>query len=123
MRVDSAGAVPVTSGLPAGARGDTRAPQAGQDRSRVADEEIVGAEVKSDQEKAELSRAVDQMNQTLRVFEQNLRLLVHDTTKHIYIQVVDTVTNEVISEFPPKKLLDQLGAIQQTVGLLLDKQG
>lgn len=122
MRVDPTGAASVTSVPAAGARGETRAPQPGQERPSgvsAGDERAY----QPDPERAELTKAVNQMNETLQVFKHNLRLSIHEETKHIQIQVVDIVSNEVISEFPPKKLLDQLGAIQRMVGLLLDKQG
>ncbi|HEX3030983.1 MAG TPA: flagellar protein FlaG [Bacillota bacterium] len=47
---------------------------------------------------------------------------VHERTKDIMVKIIDTETNQVIREFPPKKFLDLLAKLWDLAGVLVDER-
>lgn len=47
---------------------------------------------------------------------------VHEVTKDIMIKIVDTERNEVIREFPPKKILDMVAKLWDLAGIIVDER-
>ena len=52
----------------------------------------------------------------------NLQFEIHEKTDRLMVKFVDRTDQRVIKEFPPRELLDTLAAIQEYVGVLLDKK-
>lgn len=69
-----------------------------------------------------LTKSVDQANQTLKMYDRKLEMSVHEVTKTIMYKLMDTKTNEVIMEFPPKKIQDMIAKMWELAGLFVDKK-
>ncbi|KMK77433.1 flagellar protein FlaG [Alkalihalobacillus pseudalcaliphilus] len=63
----------------------------------------------------ELNKITDSMN-------ASVRFALHEDLDEYYVEIVDRVTNEVIKEVPPKKLLDIYAAFRDTISLFFDKK-
>ncbi len=72
--------------------------------------------------KEELIRVTDTMNDFMQMVNTDIRFSLHDKTKQLMVQVIDTKDQRVLREFPPHELLDTIAAIREYVGVLLDKK-
>lgn len=79
-------------------------------------------EIYDDFDKEDVKKVVDQMNQFMEPIRTNLKFQFHDTLHEYYITVVDPITDEVIKEIPPKKMLDMYAAMAEFMGLLVDEK-
>lgn len=68
-----------------------------------------------------LNQAVAKLNRTSAIFSTDLRFKVHEGSKRVMVQIVDQKTGEVVKEIPPQKVLDVIGAIRETLGLIFDE--
>lgn len=66
--------------------------------------------------------AVDKVNKMLEGTNRRCVMSVHDKTNVIMVKVVDNITNEVIREIPPKKILDMVANMMEMAGLLVDER-
>lgn len=62
------------------------------------------------------------LNEYMRRNNANLQFEIHEKTDRLMVKFVDRTDQRVIKEFPPRELLDTLAAIQEYVGVLLDKK-
>ena len=65
---------------------------------------------------------VDSMNNFLVSADSNLKFVFHEELNEYYVTIIDSQTDEVIREIPPKKLLDIHAAMREFVGLLVDRK-
>lgn len=72
--------------------------------------------------KQDVSELTEEMNKFLELINSDIQFKLHDKTKQLIVQVVDTRDNKVLKEFPPHEMLDTLARIRDYVGLLLDKR-
>ncbi|MBP2630539.1 MAG: flagellar protein FlaG [Firmicutes bacterium] len=71
----------------------------------------------------DVSKMSDALNKFMEQSKDcNIRFDYCKELDRMTMQVVDKKTNEVIKEFPPKKMLDVLIGIREWVGVLLDKK-
>lgn len=104
---------------------------------KVGSEELPMATVKSqsvvqsrelptaeDQEisKDKLQNAVDTVNEFLQVNHNASKFVLHDGLDRYFVQVVNTQTEEVVKEIPPKKLLDAFYEMQKLLGMIVDEK-
>jgi len=47
---------------------------------------------------------------------------VHDVLKDVMIKIIDDKTGQVISEIPPKKILDMIAKFCEMAGIIVDKK-
>jgi len=69
-----------------------------------------------------LDKAIEQANQSLKMYDKKIERVVHDVTKTVMYTVKDTKTDEVIREFPPKKIQDMIAKMWELAGLFVDKK-
>lgn len=69
-----------------------------------------------------LARTTDLINEILEGTRRRLKFNVHEGTGRIWVQVIDTRTQEVIKEIPPERYLDLVARIWQLVGILVDEK-
>lgn len=69
-----------------------------------------------------LKEAVDQANQSLKLYDRKIERTIHEVTKTVMYTLKDTRTNEVIAEFPPKKIQDMIAKMWELAGLFVDKK-
>jgi uncharacterized FlaG/YvyC family protein len=88
----------------------------------TSDTGVVTSEWDYSENRAELENAIGKLNQTVEVYNQELKFVLHDKTHRFIVQVIDKKTEEVITEMPPKQILDMVAAFKEMVGLLVDKR-
>ena len=69
-----------------------------------------------------VEEAVENLNQFLEPSRRNLKFELHDKLDKYYVSVIDSTTDEVIKEIPPKKILDMYAAMAEFMGLLVDEK-
>lgn len=69
-----------------------------------------------------VSDAVEKVNKMLEGTSRRCVVSVHDRTKTIVVKVVDSITNEVVREIPPKKVLDVIANMMELAGLIVDER-
>jgi flagellar protein FlaG len=70
----------------------------------------------------DLQQKIDGLNDFLKVSNSHLKFSLHEELNEYYVTIVDELTNEVIKEIPPKKLLDMYATMKETIGLFIDKK-
>ena len=73
-------------------------------------------------QKEEMEKIVQGMNDFLKPSNTHLKFEFHDELQEYYVSIVDNITQEVVKEIPPKKLLDMYAAMTQFMGVLMDKK-
>lgn len=69
-----------------------------------------------------LQKSVEQANKSLEHYNRVIERSVHDVTHTVMYTVRDTITNEVIQEFPPKKIQDMIAKMWELAGLFVDEK-
>lgn len=69
-----------------------------------------------------MKKSVDQANKALAPHNRFVERSVHDVTHTIMYTIKDTVTNEVIAEYPPKKIQDMVAKMWELAGLFVDEK-
>ena len=69
-----------------------------------------------------LDKAIEVANKTLAKHNNFIERSVHDVTKTVMYVMKDTQTNEVIKEFPPKKIQDMIAKMWEIAGLFVDEK-
>lgn len=72
--------------------------------------------------KEKLQHAVDTVNEFLQINHNASKFVLHDGLERYFVQVVDTKTEEVVKEIPPKKLLDAFYEMQKLLGMIVDEK-
>jgi flagellar protein FlaG len=69
-----------------------------------------------------LDNAVKQANKNLDQFNKVIERSVHEKTHAVIYVLKDTLTNEVIKEFPPRKIEDMIAKMWEMAGILVDER-
>lgn len=69
-----------------------------------------------------LDKAVEMANKTLKQHNSFIERSVHDVTKAVMYVMKDIETDEVIKEFPPKKIQDMIAKMWEIAGLFVDEK-
>ncbi len=72
--------------------------------------------------RAVVVRTTELLNAILADARRQLKFHVHEGTGRIWVQVIDTRTQEVIKEIPPERYLDLVARIWELVGILVDER-
>ncbi|MEA0561850.1 flagellar protein FlaG [Lysinibacillus irui] len=72
--------------------------------------------------KEKLQNVVDTVNEFLQINHNASKFVLHDGLDRYFVQVVDTQTEEVVKEIPPKKLLDAYYEMQKLLGMIVDEK-
>lgn len=67
-----------------------------------------------------IDQSVKQANQSLKQFDRRIDRTIHEQTKAVIYTIRDTKTNEVIAEFPSKKIQDMLAKMWELAGMFVD---
>ncbi|TRY24506.1 flagellar protein FlaG [Brevibacillus sp. LEMMJ03] len=93
-----------------------------QDHARIEPYYTENIETEKSYNKAELKKAVDDLNKLLQTEKTHLKFTMHEKLGEYYVQLVNDETNEVVREIPPRKILDMVADIQEKLGLLIDEK-
>jgi len=66
--------------------------------------------------------AIEQANRALLGYNKRIDRAIHEKTKTVMYKIVDTKTDEVIKEFPPKKIQDMVAKMWELAGLFVDEK-
>ncbi|MBD8025399.1 flagellar protein FlaG [Ureibacillus sp. Re31] len=69
-----------------------------------------------------IKQAVDSLNEFLEINHNSAKFVYHEGLERYFVQVVNTDTEEVVKEIPPKKLLDAFYEMQKLVGMIVDEK-
>lgn len=72
--------------------------------------------------KDKVETVVSQLNGFIEPLQTNLQFKLHEELNEYYVTVVNPLTNEVIKEIPPKKMLDMYAEMAQFMGILIDEK-
>lgn len=67
-----------------------------------------------------LKKAVNEINRQSE--NSTVQFGIHEETNRITIKILDKSTREVIREFPPEKVLDQIAKAWELAGLMVDEK-
>jgi len=68
----------------------------------------------------DVRQAADKMNKAAQVFNTKLHFEFDDKSKELYLYVIDTTNNQVISRVPPEGILNASSRLQNMVGLFFN---
>ena len=68
----------------------------------------------------EIKKAVDKLNNFLEEDNIEVKYEIHPKFKDIMVKIIEKDTGEVITEIPPKKILDMVAKMCEMVGVLFD---
>lgn len=71
--------------------------------------------------KQDVKNTVDKINEFIDPLQTNIRFVYHEDLNEYYVTVVNPVTDEVVREIPPKKILDMYAAMNNVVGIVVDE--
>lgn len=69
-----------------------------------------------------LNKSIEQANKSLETYDRRIERTVHETTHTVMYQIKDINTDEVIREFPPKKIQDMIAKMWELAGLFVDEK-
>lgn len=76
----------------------------------------------SEETKVKVQEVVSKMNEMLKVNNSTSKFMYHEGLERFYVTVVDSQTEEVVKEIPPKKLLDAFYEMQKMLGMIVDEK-
>ncbi len=68
----------------------------------------------------ELEKNVEQVNKIAETLNLSVRFRIHEESERVKAEVVDRLTDEVIREIPPERVLNMVAQIQSLIGLFID---
>ncbi len=75
-----------------------------------------------EKEKELMAKSIEQANNSLKVYDRVIERSVHKITGTVMYTIKDSKTNEVIAEYPPKKIQDMIAKMWELAGLVVDKK-
>jgi flagellar protein FlaG len=70
----------------------------------------------------EIISSIEKANKSFIAYDRRFEFSIHEKTRDIMVKVIDVVTDEVIREIPPEKILDMVSAIWEVVGIMVDER-
>lgn len=90
--------------------------------SSVGELKPTNTESNQDFTKEKFQKAVDSVNELLIINSRELKFVFHEGLEQYFVQLVDSNTDEVVREIPPKKLLDVFYEMQKLAGMIIDEK-
>src|SRR5699024_7031495 len=72
--------------------------------------------------KGKMESILSEMNEMIKPLRTNLHFQLHEKLNEYYVEVVNPLTDEIIKEIPPKKMLDRYALMAEFMGLLDDEK-
>lgn len=69
-----------------------------------------------------IKEEMDKLNDVLAAMDKNLRFKFHDQTDQLYVEVINTKTQEVIKSLPPEYMLELSVKMKELVGMIIDEK-
>lgn len=65
---------------------------------------------------------IEGLNEFLEPTKTAVKFQLHEELNEYYVQVVDSITNEVLKEIPNKKFLDMYASMTELMGIIVDEK-
>lgn len=88
--------------------------------AKFLDAELLNSEGKP--KKEAYQTAVNKLNEFMASTNKSSKFIFHEGLEKYYVEIVDSQTEEVVKEIPPKELLDAYYEMQKLVGKIFDTQ-
>lgn len=72
--------------------------------------------------KEKVQKAVNAINEFMTMQNHNSKFVMHEGLDRYFVQIVDSKTEEIIREVPPRKLLDAFYTMQKFLGMIVDEK-
>ncbi len=69
-----------------------------------------------------MEQSIEEANKKLKASNRYIEREIHEKTRTVMYKLKDSITGEVIEEFPPKKFQDMLAKIWEIAGLFVDEK-
>ncbi len=73
-------------------------------------------------QKHQVEKTISELQTISSAFDRRLEYTVNRDLNRVIVKVIDTKTDKVIRELPPKELQDLYKRIREAIGLLFDKK-
>ncbi|NLI94162.1 MAG: flagellar protein FlaG [Peptococcaceae bacterium] len=88
----------------------------------VVDKKSDVSSAKEEVPREEVEKAAEKLNRLMGLIEKRMKFEIHEKTNRVMVKIIDEQSGEVLTEIPPKKVLDMLSSFEEFVGLLVDKK-
>lgn len=89
-------------------KNETGAKNQGEEKKQISDKSVIDA--------------IEKANKIMINHNTRAEFSVHEKTKDIMIKIIDTDSNQVLREYPPKKILDLVARLWELAGLFVDER-
>ncbi|MCU0848803.1 MAG: flagellar protein FlaG [Spirochaetes bacterium] len=72
--------------------------------------------------KDEVYEAVDKLNQAVKGLNERLSFDYHEKINRVVVRVINSETNEVLKEIPPREVVRLLERLREYLGVFVDEQ-
>jgi len=79
--------------------------------------------VQKEELKKKLQKIVEDLNKSLNPLNDSLKFKFDDKADILTVRVVDTKSDKVVREFPPKEALRLMEKMREVVGMLFNEKG
>lgn len=73
-------------------------------------------------QKEEVMKTVAKLNDFFDPIRTNLKFVFHEDLNEYYVTVINPLTDEVVREIPPKRILDMVAKMTEFIGVLVDEK-
>ncbi len=80
------------------------------------------ASQKAEQRRIDYEKFLNQILQAVPLYDRELKFVVNRQLDEVVVKVIDSRTDKVIKEIPPKEIQRLEARIREAVGLLIDKK-
>ena len=72
--------------------------------------------------KSQLNKYAEKLSKVMEILNHSIRFSVDDESDRMIVKIVNSETNEVIRQIPPKEMLQLMHRLDQMAGLMLDEK-
>lgn len=69
-----------------------------------------------------ISNAAAELNKLMGLIDKKLEFAVHDKTRRVMVQVINSTSGDILSEFPSEKMLDLHASLVEAIGIAVDER-
>jgi len=73
-------------------------------------------------DKSQLNKYAEKLSKVMEILNHSIRFAVDDESDRMIVKIVNSETNEVIRQIPPKEVLQLMHRLDQMAGLMLDEK-
>ena len=127
MRLEGVGGSSITARVPSSnitnqvEVGGNRVGKQSETLEKLRLEEVKPVEKKTYSEE-EVVEFIEEANKKFVIYDRKFEVSVHEKTQQVMVKVLDSVTDELIREIPPEKMLDIVAGLLEVAGIIVDKK-